>query len=171
MVFQPVKPLWVLEYVSPSNKRKDYKDSFHKYEKELKVPYYLLFYPNKQELTLYRLGPRKYAATKPNRYGRLAIPELDLEVGLLDRWVRYWYKGDLLPLPAELQAALDESQRRLQKTEGVLARTSIELVETKGKLTEASNNLEATESKLAESESKLAESESRAGGIRERTKP
>jgi Uma2 family endonuclease len=34
--FQPVRPFWVFEYVSPSNKRKDYEDSFEKYER-LKV--------------------------------------------------------------------------------------------------------------------------------------
>jgi hypothetical protein len=149
LVFQPVKPLWVLEYVSPSNKRKDYGDSFHKYEKELKVPYYLLFYPDKQELTLYRLGVRKYVATTPNNDGRLAIPELDLEVGLLDRWVRYWYKGELLPLPAQLQASLDEAHRQLEAMQAALADTKAslveaksELVETKGELVEAKGELE-----------------------------
>src|SRR6185437_6499639 len=39
---QPVRPFWVFEYVSPSNRRKDYEDSFENYER-LKVPYYLLF--------------------------------------------------------------------------------------------------------------------------------
>src|SRR6185437_13710939 len=43
---QPVGPFWMLEYVSKHNKRKDYEDNFQKYERELKVPYYLLFYPD-----------------------------------------------------------------------------------------------------------------------------
>lgn len=43
--FQPVRPFWVFEYVSPSYKRKDYEDSFDKYER-LKVPYYLVFCPD-----------------------------------------------------------------------------------------------------------------------------
>ncbi len=34
---QPVKPFWVLEYVSKSNRRKDYDDNRRKYEQELKV--------------------------------------------------------------------------------------------------------------------------------------
>src|SRR5690348_1811290 len=47
---EPIKPFWMLEYVSRSNRRKDYEDSFKKYERDLKVSYYLLFYPEDQEL-------------------------------------------------------------------------------------------------------------------------
>src|ERR1700722_1379518 len=97
--FEPAHPFCVLEYVSNSNKRKDYDDNMRKYERELKVPYYLLFYPDAQELTLYRHNKRKYVSVKPNEMGRLAIPELDLEVALLEGWMRYWFKGELLALP------------------------------------------------------------------------
>ena len=110
--FQPVRPLWVFEYVSPSNKRKDYEDSFEKYER-LKVPYYLLFYPDNQELTLFHYQGEKYISKKPNRRGRLAIPGLDMEVALLDGWARFWFKGELLPLPADLQRDFDEARRQL----------------------------------------------------------
>lgn len=109
-------PFWVMEYVSKHNKRKDYEDSFDKYERELKVLYYLIFYPDDQELTLYRHTGKKYASVKPNKDGRLAIPDLDLEIGLLNGWVRYWHKGELLMLPADLQRDLDES-RRVAETE------------------------------------------------------
>lgn len=109
---QPVRPFGVFEYVSPSNKRKDYEDSFEKYEK-LKVPYYLVFYPDSQDLTLFHHQGEKYVSKKPNRRGRLAISELDMEVALLDGWVRYWYQGELLPLPADLQRDLDEARRQL----------------------------------------------------------
>ena len=111
---QPVGPFWVLEYVSKYNKRKDYEDNMQKYERELKVPYYLLFYPDAGELTLYHLRGRKYRSVPPNEQGRHAIPELDLEVALLDDWVRFWYKGELLPLPADLQRELDETRRQLR---------------------------------------------------------
>ncbi|HTU22756.1 MAG TPA: Uma2 family endonuclease [Gemmataceae bacterium] len=110
--FQPDRPFWVFEYVSPSNKRKDYEDSFDKYER-LKVPYYLVFYPESQDLTLFHHQGEKYVSKRPNRRGRLAIPELDMEVALLDGWVRYWYQGKLLPLPADLQRDLDEARRQL----------------------------------------------------------
>jgi hypothetical protein len=112
---QPVGPLWVLEYVSKNNKRKDYEDSFQKYERELKVPYYLVFYPDTQDLTLYRYRRNKYVSVKPNEHDRLELRELDLEMALLDGWVRYWYKGELLPLPADLQRQLEEVRHELGK--------------------------------------------------------
>ncbi len=109
---EAARPFWVMEYVSKHNKRKDYEDSFNKYERDLKVPYYLIFYPDNQELTLYRHNGRKYVSVKPNNEGRYPIPELDLEIGLLGGWVRYWHKGKLLPLPADLQRDLDEARGR-----------------------------------------------------------
>ena len=112
---QPVGPFWVLEYVSKHNKRKDYDDNFDRYEKELKVPYFLLFYPDNQELTLYRHTGQKYQAVPPNEQGRYPIPELEMEVGLLDGWARFWFRGQLLPLPADLQRELDEARRQLQE--------------------------------------------------------
>ena len=112
--FQPVGPFWVLEYVSKGSRRKDYEDSFRKYERELKVPYYLLFYPDAQEVTLFRHTGRKYVAVLPNAAGRLAIPELNLEAALLEGWVRFWFEGELLPLPADLQRQLEETRRQLR---------------------------------------------------------
>jgi Uma2 family endonuclease len=109
---EPAGPFWVMEYVSKSNPRKDYEESFRKYEQDLKVPYYLVFYPETQDLTLYRHAGEKYVSVKPNEHGRHAVPELDIEVALLGGWVRFWYKGDLLLLPAELQRGLDEARRK-----------------------------------------------------------
>jgi Uma2 family endonuclease len=110
---QPVPPFWVLEYVSKNNRRKDYEQSMDKYEHHLKVPYYLLFVPDEQELTLYRHTGEKYVSVKPNEQGRYSIAELELELGLLAGWVRYWFRGELLPLPADLQRAVDDLQRAL----------------------------------------------------------
>src|SRR5262249_18297048 len=62
--------------------------------------------------TLYHHTGKKYLTVKPNKHGRYAIPELDLEVGLLDGWPRYWYQGELLLLPADLQRDLNEARRR-----------------------------------------------------------
>jgi hypothetical protein len=105
----------MLEYVSKYNQRKDYEDNMQKYERELKVPYYLLFYPDAGELTLYHLRSRRYRSVPPNEQGRHAIEGLDLEVALLDDWVRYWYRGELLPLPADLLRDLDEMRRQLRR--------------------------------------------------------
>ena len=112
---QPVGPFWVLEYVSKYNKRKDYEDSFERYERELKVPYYLIFYPDNQDLSLYQLTRGKYVSVKPNRNERCPIRELGLEVALHEGWVRYWYEGELLPLPADLQRELDAARREAEE--------------------------------------------------------
>src|SRR5262249_14988925 len=110
---QPIGPHWVLEYVSKSTKRKDYVKSFDKYEKHLKVPYYLLFYPDTQDLTLFRHNGQKYISVPPNDQDRHPLQDLDLEVGLLDEWVRYWFRGDLLPLPGDMQRDLDATRQQL----------------------------------------------------------
>ena len=34
------------------------------------------------------------------------------EVALLDGWVRFWYQGELLPLPADLERALEQERHR-----------------------------------------------------------
>ena len=112
---QPVGQFWVMEYVSKYNKRKDYEKSFRKYERELKVPYYLIFYPDNQELTLYKLQRGKYVSVKPNERERYPLPQLELEMALVDGWVRYWYQGELLPLPGELQSELDTARRQVEE--------------------------------------------------------
>jgi Uma2 family endonuclease len=117
LALQPARPFWVLEYVSKNSRHKDYEDSFPKYECELKVPYYLLFYPDEQEPILFRHTGRRYRSVTANEAGRYPIPELDLELGLLDGWVRFWFRGELLPLPADLQRELEETQRQLLLTQ------------------------------------------------------
>jgi Uma2 family endonuclease len=112
---EPAKPFWVMEYVSKNNPRKDYEKSFQIYERELKVPYCLIFYPDNQELTLYRLEDAKYVSVKPNEQGRYSISELDLELALVDGWVRFWHHEELLPLPAQLQEALDKAVRQAEQ--------------------------------------------------------
>ena len=111
----------MLEYVSKGSKRKDYEENHRKYERELRVPYYLVFYSHGQKLTLYHHNGRRYVTVKANEHGRYAIPELELEVGLLDGWVRYWNKGQLLPLPADMQRELSEAKRRVAQLEEELA--------------------------------------------------
>jgi Uma2 family endonuclease len=124
---QPVGPFLVLEYVSKNSTRKDYEVSYAKYEQELKVPYYLAFYPDADELTLFRLKEGKYLAVPPDGAGRRAIPELELEVALLDGWVRYWFRGELLPLPGDLLQQLNATREELTATRTELTRAKGEL--------------------------------------------
>jgi Uma2 family endonuclease len=139
---QPAGPFFVLEYVSKGSERKDYEDSYDKYEQELKVPYYLLFYPDNQELTLYHHDGEKYVSVKPNERGRLTIPELEMEVAIHEGWARFWFRGEMLPLPADLQAALEEMSRRL-------ADTSRRLAEETRRADEATRRAQATEEENA----------------------
>jgi Uma2 family endonuclease len=114
--FEPGQIFWVLEYVSPSNKRKDYEDNFRKYQDDLKVPYYLIFDPEVRDLRLYHHNGVAYEAVAPNAAGRLPVPKLEVEVGLRDGWARFWYRGKLLPLPADLQHQLDDLKARLKRS-------------------------------------------------------
>jgi Uma2 family endonuclease len=109
---EPVGPLLVVEYVSPGNPRKDYKDSFLKYEQELRVPFCLMFYPERQDLRFWRHTGTSYEKLQPDARGRYAIPPLELELGLLEGWVRFWHQGELLLLPADLQRQLDQERQR-----------------------------------------------------------
>jgi len=113
MPFQPVGPFWVLDYLSKYTKRKNYEENFLKYERELKVPYCLIVLPDEQKLSLYQLKKGKYVSVKPNGEGRFAIAELEREIGLLDGWARYWFRGKLVPRTVELQRELDELLRQL----------------------------------------------------------
>ena len=153
---QPVGPLLVLEYVSKSSKRKDYETNFRKYERELEVPYYLLFYPQTQDLSLFHLEESKYASVTPNDAGRLAVPELDLEVAILDGWARYWYRGELLPLPADLQRANDRMSRELRQ-EGEKARQA----ERKARQADDEARLAKEKARQADDEARLAKEKAR----------
>ena len=111
----PARPFWVMEYVSTSSQRKDYVHSFRKYEQELRVPYYLIYYPDNEELTLYRFnaGRSRYDTVLPDDEGRRSMPDVRIEVGLVDGWMRFWYEGRLLPLPAELDRELYEARAEM----------------------------------------------------------
>ncbi len=146
---EPASPFWTLEYVSKGTRRKDYEDSFRKYERDLKVPYYLIFYPDTQDLTLYRHNKRKYVSVKPSALERYAIGELDLQVGLLDGWVRFWYAGELLPLPADLERDLVEARRQV-----ALAQRRAE---------DEKRRADALQRQLASAEQRLADLQTRLG--------
>jgi Uma2 family endonuclease len=110
---QPAGPFLVLEFVSPLHRKKDYQCNMLHYEAALKVPYYLTYLAEQKELILYRHNGESYERTKPNAQGRFPIPELELEAGLHHGWVRYWFRGQLLPLPAELLGQLKSTRDQL----------------------------------------------------------
>lgn len=140
---QPVRPFMMLEYVSKYSERKDYDDNLDRYEQELNVPYYLLFYPDTQDLTLYRNVDRRFQAVQPNQDGRLPVPPLEMEVAILEGWVRFWFRGELLPLPGQLLLELDDMKRLLTEERARADREA-----------ERANDLEG--SLIAEREARLA---------------
>jgi Uma2 family endonuclease len=156
---ESAKPFWMLEYVSKNTRRKDYDDNFDKYERDLKVPYYLLFYPETQDLTLYRYAGKKYQSVPPNEDGRHPLPELELEVGLLDGWVRFWFEGKLLPLPAELQQDLDEARREAK-------RQKRRADEQQRRADEQQRRADGLQSRLEEAERALARLQAQSGSER-----
>lgn len=153
---QPIGPLLVLEYVSKRSVRKDYDANMLKYEQHVKVPYYLLFYPDADELSLFRLGEAGYRAMPPGVSGRVAIPELELEAGLLGGWVRFWFRGDLLPLPGDLLKQLKAARDQLTK-----AREQLQAASKSQQLAEQRAN--AAEAEVARLREELAKAK-KAGG-------
>jgi hypothetical protein len=145
----------------------------YKYEHELKVPYYLLFVPEEQELTLYQHTGEKYVSVKPNEHGRYPIPKLELELGLLEGWVRFWFRGKLLPLPAELQQELNEVRQRLTQTEQRLTQAEQRLTQTEQRLTQTEQRLTQTEQQRTQAEQEITRLQAllRQHGIKEPSGP
>ncbi len=105
-------PFITFEYISPSaeRRRKDYEESFRKYEQELRVPYCVFFDPAREELRVYRHNGTNYDRLPPDAQGRYSILELELHLGLLDGWVRFWHQGELLDLRPDLEERLERLQ-------------------------------------------------------------
>src|SRR5205807_2592729 len=97
----------------------------------------------------------RYASVVPDAQGRRAIPELDLEVALLDGWVRFWFRRELLPLPGELQRQLDETRRELSEANRRNEESTRQLTEANRRSNEMSKQLTATEDELARLRSEL----------------
>lgn len=151
---QPAKPFMMLEYVSKSSERKDYEENLVIYERQLKVPYYVLFYPDINELTVFQLKGRGFRAIRPLTEGHHPIPELEMDVALHDGWLRFWFRGELIPLTGELQTDLDRTRKQLNQQ-----RKRAEAAE---RLAEASKReAEAANQRAADAERQLAELQAR----------
>ncbi len=124
---QPVGPTLVLEYVSKSNERKDYEESYRKYERELKVPFYLVFNADAEELHVFRSVKGRFQSVELNEAGRCEIPDLELEAALLDGWVRFWFRGKLVPPTGDLVDQVEEERA------GRLAERKSRLAEERGR--------------------------------------
>ena len=125
-----IRPVLVLDYPFGESVRKDYEQN-QSISRQLKVPYYLVFQSDSHEMVLYRHNGRKYVSVKPNEHDRFAITDLELEVALHDSWVRFWFRGELLPLPDELLRQRNEEHRARLAAEEEVARLRAELERTR----------------------------------------
>ena len=153
---QPAAPFWVMEYVSNSNKRKDYVTSMNKYENQLKVPYYLLFYPDNQELSLFRHNGEKYLSVLPDEGGLHPVPELEMAVALVEGWVRFWFRGTMLPLPGDLQRDLDQKNKDLDQKSKDLDQARQELDAQRHRVTTAEQEALAAKALVAQLQAEMA---------------
>lgn len=124
---EPASPFMVLETVSPRSARKDYVDNFKRYEQDLQVPYCVIFDPARQNLDVFHLDGQHYERVEANTNGRFPVPEIDLEIGIIDGWVRFWHQGELLPIQPEIQELLKSKDEELQHKDSELQHKDEEL--------------------------------------------
>jgi hypothetical protein len=77
-----------------------------------------------------------------------------MEVAIRDGWVRYWHKGELLPLPLEREAELGEMRKRFDEERSARLRAE----EEAERATKEANRL-TQEKERAEKEKERAEKE------------
>lgn len=121
---EPVLPLLVIEYVSKGGDKKDYVVNRRRYAL-VGVPYYVICDPQKSKLEVHHLQDDGYVRLEPGLNNRVSVPELDLEIGLLNGWMRFWHRGELLPIPAESERqkeALQRDKKALQRHKKALQR-------------------------------------------------
>ena len=157
---QPVLPILVLEYVSRRSKGKDYEDNRKKYERDLKIPYYLLFDPEAGDMAVLHRVKSKYVRVKPNEEDRLPIPELELEVALIDGWARFWFRGELLPLPGDLLHSLNEERAARIAAEKAVAKSEKRRIVAEDVAAREQSARRALEAELARMKAELSKAQS-----------
>ena len=157
---QPVLPILVLEYVSRRSKGKDYEDNRKKYERDLKIPYYLLFDPEAGDMAVLHRVKSKYVRVKPNEEDRLPIPELELEVALIDGWARFWFRGELLPLPGDLLHSLNEERAARIAAERAAAKSEKRRIIAEDVAAREQSARRALEAELARMKAELSKAQS-----------
>ena len=91
-----------------------------------------------------------YDLVLANDQGRFPVPELDLEIALKGDLIRYWHKGELLPIPQEVAELLAERDRTIAETSDQLAEKDQQLAQTADQLAEKDQQLAQTNQQLLE---------------------
>jgi len=146
----------VLEYVS-DDPDKDYEKNFQRYQSIFKIPYYLIFDPDQQSLLLYRLRDGRYMPVEPDAKGRIPIQRLELEIGLLDGWVRFWFRGELIPVTAELRDQMNKMREQMNRMHQEMSKLQSANTLLAGKTTLLEKQLKERDDELKERDDELKE--------------
>lgn len=107
-------PNVVIELLSESTADVDRTTKKKLYQNVWRLPEYYWFDPESLEFKGFRLSNGKYKAITPNAQKRLKSVELDLELGIHDRQLR-WFTSDgtLIPLPEEIERQSKEEAEQI----------------------------------------------------------
>jgi Uma2 family endonuclease len=111
-------PNLVIELLSSSTATVDRGKKKDLYQDVWRVPEYYWFHPETLEFAGFHLVNGRYEAIAPAESGRLPSLQLELELGIHERQLRWFTAaGELIPLPeeAEYQRAEQEHQRAEQE--------------------------------------------------------
>ncbi len=111
-------PNVVVELLSSSTAAVDKGTKKTLYQDVWRVPEYYWFHPDTLEFAGFHLVDGRYEPITPTENGRLTSEQLELELGIYERQLRWFtVEGDLIPLPeeAERQRADQEQQRAEQE--------------------------------------------------------
>jgi hypothetical protein len=120
-----------------------------------------MYHPERRDLRMFHHEDGRYIQMEADDRGRIGVPELGLEIGMKEGWLRFWHEGNLLNIPSELDAKLRDREHRLESLLGFLR----ELAKTKavkaGRADILANVATADQAQL---QAWLAELESAQGG-------
>ncbi len=103
--FESARPFVVFDYPSTPLQRKRTGRRLGQYQDNFAVPCVVVFDPEQHGLELHRLVGGMFVPAGVNAVGRCEVPELELELGVVEGSMRFWFRGERVPLPGELLRA------------------------------------------------------------------
>ncbi|NET54874.1 MAG: Uma2 family endonuclease [Symploca sp. SIO2E6] len=123
-------PLIVMEFISETDGGEYSMESdpsigkWFFYERVMKIPYYVIFKPEKAKLEVYHLDGQLYRKQKPDANGRYPIEGLNLYLGIWEgkhllrtgNWLRWWDQSGKC-LPWQEERAIQAEEKAFQAVE------------------------------------------------------
>jgi hypothetical protein len=110
-----------------------------------------LFYPEAQDLRVHHHTGEHFERMEPDTQGRCTIAEVDLQVGLLHSWLRYWYRGTLLELPGELEDRMEKQAQLVKKQAQEIGKQSEQILQLENRADVLANELRLKDAFLQQS--------------------